>query len=232
MPRKSKTDGDGGSEGLIRDAESFADAFHVKPESIQKLRTYAELLARWQKAVNLVAPATLTEVWHRHFTDSAQLAALIPTDAKRVVDFGSGGGFPALVLAVVLTDRPGGGPKFTLIESDQRKAAFLREVARTLGLAVEILAARIENPETQLKVGTAEVVTARAFAPLERLFALALPILGPRSLLVLPKGRTAEAEIADARRAFAFDAELVPSRTEPDARIVLVRHLAARTEGS
>ena len=231
MPKVTAS-GPPGSEGGIQDAAAFAAAFHVKPESIQKLKTYADLLARWQKAVNLVAPATLGEVWHRHFADSAQLAALIPVDAQRVVDIGSGGGFPALVLAVVLAERPGGGAKVTLVESDQRKAAFLREVARTLGLAVEIIAARIENPETQLKVGTAEVVTARAFAPLERLFALALPILGPGSLLVLPKGRTAETEIADARRAFVFDAELVQSRTEPDARIVLVRHLAARTEGS
>lgn len=231
MPRASNGDDDG-KDGPIADAESFAAAFHVKPESIQKLRTYANLLAQWQKAVNLVAPGTLAEVWHRHFADSAQVAPLIPEDAATVVDIGSGGGFPGLVLAVMLAERPGGGPKITLVESDQRKAAFLREVARTLGLAVEILVARIEKPETQLKVGTAEVVTARAFAPLERLFALALPILGPGSLLVLPKGRAAEAEIADARRAFAFDAELVPSRTEPDARIVLVRHLASRTEVS
>lgn len=221
----------------IENADQFMTAFSVSRETAGRLETYAGLIATWQKAVNLVAPRTLTEVWHRHFADSAQLAALLPERPHALVDIGAGGGFPGLVLAVMLADcgrlslSAGEGVQITLIESDQRKAAFLREAARQLSLPVNILSTRIENPATQSKLGYVDVVTARAVAPLDKLLALALPVLAQGGITIFPKGREALMEVAAARAAFEFEARLVPSRTEADARIVVVSRLEAIREG-
>jgi 16S rRNA (guanine527-N7)-methyltransferase len=198
-----------------------------------RLNLYESALKLWQPSINLVAGRSLDDVWHRHFADSAQLAALIPATARRLVDLGSGGGFPGLVLAIVLSERLHGdcagaygtGVRVTLVESDTRKAAFLREVARQTGTAVEILSTRIENPETQVKLGTADVVTARALAPIERLLGLAAPLFGPDTVGLFPKGRTVAAEIEAARALWAFDVSLVSSVTADDAKIAVIRQL-------
>jgi 16S rRNA (guanine527-N7)-methyltransferase len=200
----------------------FQAAFGVSRETLDKLNLYESLLQRWQRTINLVAPATLTATWLRHFADSAQLARFVPAKANLVVDLGSGAGFPGLVLAIMAEER-GGPRRFVLIESDQRKSAFLREVVRATGAAVEILSIRIETPETHASVGLADVVTSRALAPLERLLALAQPYFGPDTLGVFPKGRGVDAEIETARRTWDFDVELEPSLTESAARIALVR---------
>ena len=110
---------------IIAGPAEFQNRFHVSRETIDRLKIYAEELKRWQKAVNLVAPGTLGEIWHRHFADSAQLAELVPLDAARHADLGSGGGFPGLVLAIMMAERVT-PPVTRLVESDQRKCAFLR----------------------------------------------------------------------------------------------------------
>jgi 16S rRNA (guanine527-N7)-methyltransferase len=202
------------------------------------LGRYAELLHTWQPAVNLVAPASLEDVWQRHFADSAQLVALAPEGA-RWLDLGSGAGFPGLVVAIVLPDLAApavGAPRrVTLIESDTRKAAFLREVARQTGLAggsghagvaVDILAQRIETVATQATLETPDVVTARALAPLDRLLGLAAPFFAPATVGLFPKGRGAAAEITAARKLWSFEWDLVASRTEAGGRIVVIRRLA------
>jgi 16S rRNA (guanine527-N7)-methyltransferase len=209
--------------------EAFESAFQVSRETIARLETYERLLRQWQKVVNLVAPATLDETWHRHFADSAQLAALIPAGTRSLVDLGSGAGFPGLVLAILLAERQT-GPKVTLIESDARKAAFLREVARSIVIAVDILVTRIENPETQLKLATADVVTARALAPLPKLLGWLAPAVRPECTALLLKGREADAEVAAAVAQFSFSRRLVPSRTQPEARIVIVTALGRKPE--
>ena len=129
----------------IDSPEAFADFFVVSRETVDRLAIYERLLRQWQKAVNLVAPSTLGEIWHRHFADSAQLAALVPPTAKNLADLGSGAGFPGLVLAIMLADRA--GFRVRLIESGQRKAAFLAEVSRQVGVPVDILPTRIESDE-------------------------------------------------------------------------------------
>ena len=121
----------GSPRGRLEGPEAFCEAFDVSRETIEKLMCYEGELRRWQKAVNLVAPSTLDEIWHRHFADSAQLAQLVPANAKHLADVGSGGGFPGLVLATVLSEIR--DIRVTLVESDTRKAAFLRETARTNG---------------------------------------------------------------------------------------------------
>jgi 16S rRNA (guanine527-N7)-methyltransferase len=211
----------------INGSGDFARTFNVSRETLDRLQVYAGLVRQWQKAVNLVAPSTLPELWGRHFADSAQLAALVPDAAQRHVDLGSGGGFPGLVLAIMRSGRD--GARTILVESDQRKAAFLREAARQTGIAVEIVSGRIEKPETQAKVGVVDVVTARALAPLERLFALSVPLCkaSPAGSTVglFLKGRGVEQEIADARLKWRFAHRLVPSLTQVGAFVVEVRDL-------
>jgi 16S rRNA (guanine527-N7)-methyltransferase len=212
---------------LIDSPEGFADFFGVSRETADRLVVYEGLLRQWQNAVNLVAPRTLGDVWHRHFADSAQLAALVPPTAKSLVDLGSGGGFPGLVLAIMLADRP--GFRVRLIESGQRKAAFLAEVSRRVGVPVDILSTRIESDETHASVGRADVVTARALARLDRLLGLAAPLFGPETVGLFLKGREAADEIGEARGAWQFDAELVASVTEATGSVVVIRRLAAQT---
>lgn len=214
----------------ITGADSFRSAFQVSRETLGRLQTYADLVVRWQPAVNLVAPASLPEMWHRHFADSAQVLPLVPVAARSFADLGSGGGFPGLVLAILLAGERGGYDRFVLVESDRRKCAFLREAARQCGIAVEIVSTRIESRETQDSVGQVGIVTARALAPLSRLLGLAAPLFGPDTIGIFPKGRGAAEEVEAARREFAFDVQLEPSRTDEDGAIAVVRGLTAITE--
>lgn len=186
--------------------------------------SYTTLLAKWQAKINLVGPATLPDLWRRHFLDSAQLAPLVPATARTLVDLGSGAGFPGLVLAILRPDL-----QVRLIESDGRKAIFLAEAARaTLGPAgkdrVTILRARAES----LDPAPADVVTARALAPLLRLLDLAEPFLSADSLCLFLKGADAAAELTEARKAWTMTLLEHPSLTDPRATILEIRHARRR----
>ena len=211
----------------IAGAVDFERAFGVSRETIERLQVYAVLLAKWQKTINLVAPSTVPDVWHRHFADSAQLLALAPAGASKWLDLGSGGGFPGLVIGIMLAERP--GSRLTLIESDARKCAFLREVVRQTGLAthvaVDIVTDRIELGANTTRVGAVDVVSARALAPLEWLLGWCQPFFGSETMGLLPKGRDVAAELIEARKIWQFRAELVASRTQHDGRIVVLREL-------
>lgn len=217
------------------DAEGFGTAFGLSTQTLDRTRIYAELLQRWQRTMNLVAPSTLDSLWSRHFADSAQLLALAPRETRTWVDLGSGAGFPGLVVAIMLAGRNESGARVVLVESDTRKCAFLREVARATGIApsvsVEILNERIEKVATQDRIGSAEVVSARALASLDRLIAYAEPWLAKGATGLFLKGRGVEAELAEAEKSWHLDREVVPSVTDPDARIVVVRSIGAETEG-
>ena len=248
----------------INGPDAFAAAFGVSRETIAKLETYSYLLTKWQKTINLVAPSTLDDIWHRHFGDSAQLLALahaLPLDGggkgrggctsaavrdsplpnpppqrgrefqaipMRWLDVGSGAGFPGLVLAILLAETT--GARMTMIESDQRKAAFLREVARQTRAPVDILSIRIESAATQINLPLPEVVTARALAPLGRLLDLVFPFFGPTTVGLFLKGRDAEREIAEARQSWQFSVELRESLTDAAARIAIVRDVEAKSK--
>lgn len=221
----------------IKTREDFAKAFPVSRETLERLETYEVLLRKWQRTINLVAPSTLNDAWGRHFADSAQLLALAPSEATRWLDLGSGAGFPGLVLAILLAERE--GATMTLIESDSRKAAFLREVARQTGVTVDILCERIEKVPTQAKVvsretaesGEWDVITARALAPLPRLLDLAAPYFSQDTVGLFLKGREAQAEIAAAQSGWSFSFELHRSLTDEEGQVVLVRALQAKTGG-
>jgi 16S rRNA (guanine527-N7)-methyltransferase len=182
----------------------------VSRETRERLNTYADLLRKWQRSINLVGPRTIDDLWNRHFTDSAQLLPLIPPSARVLVDFGSGAGFPGLVLAIL------GVSQVHLIESDQRKATFLREVARATGTPVTVHAKRIE----QVAPFPADVVSARALAPLGDLLGFAAPFLHPDSLCLFPKGQMAEDELTAASRTWNINVDRIQSVTDPSATIL------------
>jgi 16S rRNA (guanine527-N7)-methyltransferase len=195
----------------------FARAFAVSHETKEKLELYASLLVRWQKAVNLVAPATLPQLWQRHFADSAQLVKFEP-NAKIWVDLGSGGGFPALVIAIMLANQK--ECCVHLIESNARKCAFLSEVARQTGAHARVHNVRIADAASSGAVPAADVVTARALAPLDALLELALPFFGTASAGLFLKGREAGVEIAEARKRWVFDLKIHPSISDAEGQIL------------
>ncbi|MBP2149594.1 16S rRNA (guanine(527)-N(7))-methyltransferase RsmG [Xanthobacter flavus] len=202
------------------DAARAAVEAAVSRETFRRLGLIVELLRKWQKTINLVAPATLSEVWSRHIADSLQLINHVAADSIRWVDLGSGGGFPGLVVAAALSERP--GADVHLVESDTRKSAFLREVARVAELPVTVHAHRIEQVAQMLAPGT-EVVSARALAPLPKLLELAEPFLTAGALGVFPKGRDAERELTEARKGWTLDCDLRASVSDREARVLLVR---------
>jgi len=194
-----------GRNDAIQRLEQVAD---VSRETIAALETYEKLLRKWNPAINLVSASTLNDIWHRHFLDSAQIWRLCPPGATKWVDLGSGGGFPGLVVAVIAKEA---APQLelVLVESDIRKATFLREVSRTLSLNTAIHAKRIEELEPQ----DGDVVSARALAPLPKLLPLAARHLGNSGICLFSKGESVETELTDARKCWKFTLEKSPSIT-------------------
>ncbi len=205
------------------DAAGFAARTGVSRETLDRLEAYAALLVKWQRSINLVSAASLPDLWRRHFLDSAQLAPFIRRlgDMPRCVDLGSGAGFPALVLAIM------GVGRWTLIDSDRRKLTFLQEAARIADVSVKLLPSRLETVDGVV----ADVVTARACAPLGRLLGYAVPLLTPDGTALFLKGRDAEQEIAEARGDWRFVAETFPSATEPEAKIVQIQGIVRGLPG-
>jgi 16S rRNA (guanine527-N7)-methyltransferase len=198
---------------------------NVSRETMPALEAYAALLRKWQKAINLVSGATLDDLWRRHFLDSAQLIPLLAPHGVGdggVTDLGSGAGFPGLVLAI-LSGRP-----TQLIESDQRKGAFLGEAARATGCAdrVKIHAGRVEA----LKAWTAGTVTARALAELGQLLDWAAPFVGKDTVLLFPKGAKADEELTAAERVWTMVTERRRSVTDSTGLILRLSHLERRVQ--
>ncbi|WP_374515821.1 16S rRNA (guanine(527)-N(7))-methyltransferase RsmG [Brevundimonas sp.] len=189
----------------------------ASPAVMDDLEAFAVRLAEANAVMNLVGPDTLPDVWNRHYWDSAQLLALAP-EAKTWADLGAGAGFPGVVLAILLKDRP--GAHVWLIDSLGKRCRFLEQVVDELGLPATVINGRAEAQA--LKV---DVVTARAVAPMEKLLGYAQPYLqrGARGLFL--KGEKAELEVAEARRVWQFDCDLSVSRSDPRGRIVSVRSL-------
>lgn len=203
---------------LPLDAAGFARMTGADADAVARLTALLELLQRWQARINLVGPATLADPWRRHVLDSAQLVPLLPPGSPRMVDLGTGAGFPGLVIAI-LTGRP-----VTLVDSDQRKCAFLIEAARITGARVEIRPGRIEGQTPQ----NFDVVTARALAPLPKLVALAAGWLAPEGMCLFLKGRGAEAELTDASKHWKMRTTSVASRSDPGGLILRIEEVSRR----
>lgn len=221
------------AEVQITGPEQFREYFGISRETLDLLKLYEETLRHWQKTINLVAPSTLDNIWQRHFADSAQLLRLAPENVRSWVDLGSGAGFPGMVIAILLAEKQqmDGPPIVRLIESDARKAAFLGEIARRTAVAVDIVHGRIELSSTQANFEPVEVVTARALAPLERLFVLSCRFFGPDTSGLFPKGREVEREIETARKDWSFDVRLEQSLTDKEGRVAIVERLTAKSKG-
>lgn len=218
---------------LLAGAADRARALALTPvsrETLERLDRFVALLLAWQRSTNLIAPSTVPYLWTRHVADSLQLLELAP-DARAWIDLGSGGGFPGLVIACALAATP--GARVHLIESHGKKAAFLREAQRVTAVPATVHDMRIEEFVTTYD-DPVDVITARALAPLKSLFKHSFPLLGKSGAMALfPKGQHAELELKEAREsptveAWGMDATLVPSRTDPASRIVVIRNVERR----
>jgi len=185
---------------------------------------FVELLLLWQQKFNLVASSTLPAVWTRHVADSLQLLPLAP-QARVWVDFGSGAGFPGIPLACALADRP--GAMVHLIESNGKKASFLREAVRSIALPARVHQERVEKFGESC-AETVHVVTARALSPLKTLCDQAFPLIAKGALGLFLKGQDVAAELTEAAKYWRLEASTVPSVTSAEGAIVIVRHLALR----
>lgn len=203
------------------DRRAALAAMDVSRETAGRLDAYAALLARWTQRINLVAPGTLGALWSRHFLDSAQLLGLAPPGTGTWADLGSGGGFPGAVVAILAGEKR---PELavTLVEADQRKAAFLRALGRETGTDFKVLTGRIED----LPPLGAHIVSARALAPLPVLLGYAARHLAPGGTALIPKGAQAAGEVAEARKKWSFSYTTCPSQTDPEAAILKIGEIA------
>ncbi len=193
----------------------------VSRETLGRLETYVDLLLKWQQKTNLIAPSTIPNVWTRHVADSLQLLDLVQ-DVRTWVDFGSGGGFPAIPIACALADKP--GVQVHLVESNGKKAAFLRESIRVTGAPAQVHSERVEK-YTQTPVNSVDVVSARALAPLKVLCDQAFPLIERGAIGLFPKGLDVAAELTEAAKYWNIEATTVASKISPEGCIVIVKAL-------
>jgi 16S rRNA (guanine527-N7)-methyltransferase len=197
--------------------EAFAEKVRVSRETLDRLKIHVDLLRDWSARHNLVSRRSLDDVWRRHVWDSAQLAAFVPQNATKIVDLGSGAGFPGLVLAALLRDRV----SVTLYEATRKKADFLEHAARVLGLKVEIRNMRIEDEDNR----PFDVVAARALAPLGILFGYSQRFCAPGTVCLFLKGQSVAAELTEARKSWRMIVSQHQSVTDPSGVILEIREL-------
>ena len=201
-----------GSQAGPLTPEGFAELVPVSRETLDRLAAYLDLLRRWQRTINLVGAGTLDDPWRRHILDSAQLVRFLQERTRRLIDLGSGAGLPGLVLAML------GVPEVHLIESDRRKAAFLREAARATAAPATVRAVRIEAAPPL----TADVVTARALAPLKNLLPRAARFATPATRCLFLKGRQVETELTEAARGWTMEVQRRPSLSDAEGCVLII----------
>jgi 16S rRNA (guanine527-N7)-methyltransferase len=222
-PARARTSPDSAAPDLAADRARALALTPVSRETSDRLDRFVALFLATQTHTNLVGPATIPELWTRHIADSLQLIDLAPA-ARIWLDLGSGGGFPGLILACALAETA--GTHVHLVESTAKKAAFLHNAARELGLPATVHHGRIEDLSPQF---TTDVITARAVARMTELLGYVAPLLKTGAKALLPKGQDVGAELTEAAKYWNVEAELVASRTNPASRIVVVRNIRRRT---
>jgi 16S rRNA (guanine527-N7)-methyltransferase len=198
----------------------------VSRETAARLDRFVGVLLEWQQHTNLIAPSTEPKLWTRHIADSLQLLALAP-EARIWVDLGSGAGFPGLVIACALADTP--GAQVHLVESTLKKAAFLREAAQATGAPAVVHAERVAD-FVKHAPQRIHIVTARALAPLPKLLTAAYPLLKTPARGLFPKGQDVAIELTEAAKCWNIQATLVPSRTDPRSRIIVLDAIEPRAQ--
>lgn len=193
---------------------------NVSRETLSRLSDFAKLVVKWNATINLISKATVDQIWSRHILDSVQVFDY-GLQARRWVDLGSGGGFPGLVVAILAKER---APEMQviLVESDQRKAAFLRQASQSLGLDAQVVCDRIELVHPL----DADAVSARALAPLPQLLAFAVRHLAKGGVAIVQKGQNHRAELTDARRDWQFRCDTHQSSTDPSAAVLVIKEIA------
>ena len=197
--------------------EDILKDWSVSRETLARLTIFEKTILKWNPKINLVSKNSLGDLWTRHIVDSIQVFRSI-SPGKMWVDIGSGGGFPGLIVAILAADET---PEtlVTLIESDQRKAAFLRTAARECGIKVNVINERIEKVDEQ----SADVLSARALADLDQLLEFSERHLLPEGTALFPKGVTWKKELESAQQKWCFDVDPITSLTEPNAVILKIR---------
>ncbi|WP_305986620.1 16S rRNA (guanine(527)-N(7))-methyltransferase RsmG [Roseibium sp. MMSF_3544] len=199
----------------------------VSRETLDRLQIYVDLVLKWQPAQNLIAPSTIPDIWIRHVADSLQTQWSYP-EARTWVDIGSGGGFPGIVTAILLADEP--DAHVHMIESNQRKAAFLRTVLRETGSSGTVHPGRIESVAKEWTFGRADSVSARALASLDALFRLSEPFTSAGAKAVFHKGQDFQREVDEASDAWNFDLVEKKSLIDPVSRMLIFSNISARQE--
>ena len=195
----------------------------VSRETFEGLKAFEEMFLKWSRRINLSASSTLDDVWNRHILDSAQLFPLAP-GTKRWLDLGSGGGFPGLVLAFLLKEKP--GEKIDLVESNRKKAGFLQAAIGQFRLPARVHAQRIDDAYRLVELP--EIVTARALAPLPLLLKLTEPWLTRSAIGLFHKGRDYRQEVQESTDLWSFDLVEHRSKVDPHGVILEVGHLKRR----
>lgn len=200
--------------------ENFMNTYNVSRETFELLKAYEASLVEWQQKFNLVSNSSLEESWNRHFIDSAQLFKYIPGNATTLLDFGSGAGFPGMVLAVMAAEKT---PylKVKLIESTGKKTLYLNEVKKITAVDVEIINERVEK----LPPEKADVITSRAMASLNELLGYTSRFVGPKTICIFPKGQRYAEEIAEAKKHWKFECEVKDSETSEEGKILIISRL-------
>ena len=196
-----------------------AEGMNVSRETSDRLVAFSALVEKWTPRINLISKSSLGDLWDRHILDSAQIFDLAP-QSGHWVDLGSGGGFPGIVVAI-LSKGKGLDHQFTLVESDQRKGAFLRTTSRELGLGVSVLSQRIEDAAPQ----NADILTARALADLPMLLLFAERHLRSNGTALFPKGETWTKEHSDAQIRWSYRFEAIKSRTNAAAAVLKIQEI-------
>lgn len=196
--------------------EEVKDFLPVSRETHKKLQDFSSLLQNWQHVTQLVSHKDMGQLWERHIVDSGQLVSYLPDRNRAIVDVGSGAGFPGIVLAIL-----GCGPLF-LIESNQRKAAFLNEVRRHFNLSVTVIPRRVEDCKGLVPEGS--YITARAVTSTHHFLQLTASVCDQNSVYVLLKGKTARQEVTEAQKKWRFDWDMHSSHTG-EGKILVLRHV-------
>ncbi|MBG6174438.1 16S rRNA (guanine527-N7)-methyltransferase [Labrenzia sp. EL_208] len=199
----------------------------VSRETLERLQIYVDLVLKWQPAQNLIAPSTIADIWTRHVADSLQTQWLDPA-ARVWLDIGSGGGFPGIVTAILLADEP--DAHVHLIESNQRKAAFLRTALRETGSTGTVHPGRIESVAKDWRHGPVDAISARALASLDLLFRLSEPFTAAGAGAVFHKGQDFQREVNEASDAWNFDLVEKVSLVDPVSRMLVFSNISARTD--
>ena len=197
--------------------------YGVSRETIERFEAYQAILTKWAPRINLVGASTLASFWDRHILDSAQILPLASPEAKTWVDFGSGAGFPGLVIAALVQSRD--GAQVTLIEASTKRCSFLREAARAMQVRVDIVNDKLENVTPR----PVDIITARAFTALDRLLAYSAPWQGPQTQALFPKGEEVSGELAQASTNWRFKSTIHPSASDVRGCIVEITDCHART---